>query len=170
MEVEIIGVTNIWLLNVPYIAIDPSFPHHLNSFDNVPVNYSNSNLVNISTKSTTLQTYTNRINYTQQAGSRTFKQFSVPLENSKVLLFLTTLFIKGTNENLFPGIYPIDMNIYTEIESTSEYSITVTLETKINIIRLHFSQLIFDAEEVQKTRKYVLVYQNLNFDVSGGFI
>ena len=67
MEVEIIGVTNIWLLNVPYIAIDPSFPHHLNSFDNVPVNYSNSNLVNISTKSTTLQTYTNRINYTQQA-------------------------------------------------------------------------------------------------------
>ena len=40
VSVQIVGVTNIWILNVPYIAIDPEFPHHLNSFDNVPVNYS----------------------------------------------------------------------------------------------------------------------------------
>jgi hypothetical protein len=24
---------------VPYVAIDPTFPHHLNTFDNVPINY-----------------------------------------------------------------------------------------------------------------------------------
>jgi len=39
VQVDIIGVTNIWIFNVPYIAIDPTFPHHLNSFDNVPINY-----------------------------------------------------------------------------------------------------------------------------------
>ena len=54
VEVEIVGTTNIWKLNVPYIAIDPNFPHHLNSFDNVPANYSADNssnqLTNISTQ------------------------------------------------------------------------------------------------------------------------
>ena len=46
VEVEIVGTTNIWKLNVPYIAIDPNFPHHLNSFDNVPANYSADNSSN----------------------------------------------------------------------------------------------------------------------------
>ena len=47
VSVQIYGVTNIWILNVPYIAIDPDFPHHLNSFDNVPVNYNAGSLTNI---------------------------------------------------------------------------------------------------------------------------
>ena len=110
MEVEIIGVTNIWILNVPYIAIDPSFPHHLNSFDNVPVNYSSGNLVNVTSPSTVLQTYTNSINYTDQAAGRTFKHFSEPLENTKILLFLTTLFIRGSLDNS-PPFRPVDLNV-----------------------------------------------------------
>jgi hypothetical protein len=32
---------------VPYIAIDPAFPHHLNSFDNVELNYSSGPLVHL---------------------------------------------------------------------------------------------------------------------------
>lgn len=35
----ITGVTTLWTLGIRYIAINKSFPHHLNSFDNVPVNY-----------------------------------------------------------------------------------------------------------------------------------
>lgn len=42
---QIYGFTNIFLLAVPYLAIDPLFPHHLNSFDNVPLNYSSGPLV-----------------------------------------------------------------------------------------------------------------------------
>ena len=49
--VQIQGYTNIWKMNVPFIAIDPTFPHHLNSFDNVPVNYG-STLFNITTATT----------------------------------------------------------------------------------------------------------------------
>lgn len=39
VQVDIIGTTNLYILNVPYIAVDPTFPHHLNSFDNVPISY-----------------------------------------------------------------------------------------------------------------------------------
>ena len=53
VTVQIFGFTNIHILNVPYIAIDPDFPHHLNSFDNVPINYENGDLTNITVKSTT---------------------------------------------------------------------------------------------------------------------
>ena len=110
MEVEIIGITNIWILNVPYIAIEPSFPHHINSFDNVPVNYSKGDLVNITSPSASLQTYTNSINYTDQAAGRTFKHFSEPLENTKILLFLTTIFTVGTIDHS-PPFNPVDLNV-----------------------------------------------------------
>jgi hypothetical protein len=97
VAVQILLVTNILKLNVPYIAIDPSFPHHLNSFDNVPVNYSKGALVNISVSSTEVQTYTNRINYTQQAASNPYNTFLTPFSRNKVLLFLTSMFFLGEN-------------------------------------------------------------------------
>ena len=90
MEVEIFGITNIYILNVAYIAIDPDFPHHLNSFDNVPVS-EGSTLTNITSRSYSPTTYTNTINYTQQAASRTYKTFSTPLTNNKIVLFLTSI-------------------------------------------------------------------------------
>ena len=73
-----VGWTNIWILNVPYIAIDPQFPHHLNSFDNVPVNYNAGSLVNITHKSTIVQSYTNIVNYTQQAVGLKYTSFNSP--------------------------------------------------------------------------------------------
>jgi hypothetical protein len=39
VQIDISGSTTILLMNIPYLAIDPNFPHHLNSFDNVPINY-----------------------------------------------------------------------------------------------------------------------------------
>ena len=76
VEVEIVGNTNIWLLSVPYIAIDSTFPHHLNSFDNVPLNYSAGTLTNISTFNALPQTYTNIIDYQMQALGREYNTFS----------------------------------------------------------------------------------------------
>lgn len=69
------GYTNIWILNVPFIVVDPAFPHHLNSFDNVPLNYSNGELTNITSRSSSTVYYTNTINYTQQASGRTYNTF-----------------------------------------------------------------------------------------------
>ena len=46
VRVVILGSYTIVLrLDVAYIAIDPNFPHHLNSFDNVPLNYTSGNIV-----------------------------------------------------------------------------------------------------------------------------
>ena len=45
VEIQIFGITNLWILAVGYLAVDPTFPHHFNSFDNVPVNYSSGNMV-----------------------------------------------------------------------------------------------------------------------------
>ncbi len=84
-------------MNVPYIAIDPSFPHHVNSFDNVPVNYLAGNLVNISVSSTSVQTYTNAINYTLQATGLHYNTFLTPYSRNKVLLFMTSINFNGQN-------------------------------------------------------------------------
>lgn len=45
VSIQIFGVTNLWLLTVAYIAVDPTFPHHLNSFDNVPINATGGDIV-----------------------------------------------------------------------------------------------------------------------------
>ena len=45
VEVEIFGYTNLWVLNVAYLAAEPTFPYHLNSFDNVPIDYTSGNIV-----------------------------------------------------------------------------------------------------------------------------
>lgn len=97
VAVQILGTTNILLMNVPYIAIDPSFPHHLNSFDNVPVNYNAGLLVNITQNTVQTQTYKNTINYTTQTTGLTYRNFQLPLTRNKVLLFMTSLFLGGRN-------------------------------------------------------------------------
>ena len=120
VAVQISGPTNIWILNVPYIAIDPGFPHHLNSFDNVPVNYDAGSLTNITAKNkNSLLTYTNVVNYTKQAGSLAYKSFKPPLENNKILFYIMALNIRSTNEGNVPvsSFYPIDFHITLTILS-----------------------------------------------------
>ena len=99
VKIQITGNTRIKILNVRFIAIDADFPHALNSYDNVPVNYSAGPLTGISNDMTlrTIQTYTNVINFTEQSGTRTYKHFSIPFSNNKILFFLTSCFHEGHN-------------------------------------------------------------------------
>jgi len=71
VQVDIIGTTNLYILNVPYIAVDPTFPHHLNSFDNVPINYGTT-LVNLTNKVSGTTSFTNIINYSEQSQGRKY--------------------------------------------------------------------------------------------------
>lgn len=34
-------------MTIMYLAVDRSFPYHLNTFNDIPVNYSNGNIANI---------------------------------------------------------------------------------------------------------------------------
>ena len=67
-----------------YIAIDVNFPHHVNAFDNVPVNYSAGPLVNITMMSSIPTYYQNTINYTAQTtlADLFYTTFSLPLTNN----------------------------------------------------------------------------------------
>lgn len=47
VAIQIFGYTNLWLLNVAYLAVEPTFPHHFNTFDNVPLNYSSGPIVRL---------------------------------------------------------------------------------------------------------------------------
>ena len=77
----------------------------------MPVNYNSGDLVNITDKSTDqIQTYTNTINYTQQAASMKTKTFSTPLSNNKILLYLTAIEIRSTFNDEGP-YYPIDFDV-----------------------------------------------------------
>lgn len=108
--VKIQGITNIWVLNVRYIAIDRNFPHHLNSFDNIPINYNKGLLTNITIQTTTIKYYQNTINYTNlcNINSLTYNKFSLPLTNNKILLFLTSIYSRTTSTGT------LDLRIKTE--------------------------------------------------------
>lgn len=95
--VKIEGITNIYLLAVRYVAIDSLFPHSLISFDNVPINYTAGPLTIFATASSTMNTYYNTINFTQQAGSLSYNKFSTPLTNNKIVMFMTSMYIAGAN-------------------------------------------------------------------------
>lgn len=167
--IQIRGFTNIWVLEVRYVAIDKGFPHHLNSFDNVPINYTKGALVNISTPSSTTQTYTNTINYTAQttALGMTYKKFSLPLTNNKILLFMTSLYITGVYES--STIYPVSLVVTSAPASNETYTLSVSASKNISIFRLHFSMIVFDQADVQSSGKYELVYARVDFTNAGGF-
>jgi hypothetical protein len=96
---QISGVTNLWFLYARYIAIDDAFPHHLNSFDNVPINYTRGPITNISSFNNVTVWYANTINYTKQATNAgyIYRSFTGSFSNYKIVLFMTSLFHYGKN-------------------------------------------------------------------------
>ena len=76
VKLNLQGWTNLFILNIAYIAVDYNFGYEVAMFSNVPVNDTAGNLANITSSSTTLQTYTNSINYQLQAGGRSYNTFS----------------------------------------------------------------------------------------------
>lgn len=132
-------------MEVRFIAISKSFPHHLNSFDNVPINYNGPAITNLSTPTTTAVTYTNTIDYSAQAAATgsTYTTFSTPLTNNKILLFITSLFIVG-QESFSAPYYAYDFYITATPVSTTSYTLHCTFGVRGNISRLHFSMITFD--------------------------
>lgn len=107
---KLYGSTSVWTVEVKYVSISAAFPHHVNGFDNIPVNMGNL-LSNITAKSLTTKTFTNTINYTAQAISAgsNYTHFSTPLTNNKIFMFLTTLHLEGTAETNLTTSYPLEL-------------------------------------------------------------
>lgn len=93
--IQITGFTNINLLAVRFVAIDKNFPHLVNSYDNVPANYSAGPFTNISDQTSSINTYHNIINFTQLSTGMAYNTFQDPLPKNKILLFVTSFFLTG---------------------------------------------------------------------------
>jgi hypothetical protein len=91
------GYTHIRILILQYLAVDRSFPYHLNIFNDIPINYTKGNLVNITQSSTATTFYENTINYTVLANTITtnFKQFGANLARNFVALYLSSIYNAG---------------------------------------------------------------------------
>lgn len=145
VQVKISGNTGIWVVTVRYIAISKSFPHHVNSFDNVPVNYSKGALTQFATRTVGLIYYSNTINYTTQASaiSSPYTTFSTPLSNNKILLFMTSMYFDGKSDSS-PPLNPVDLRVNATIETTDTYKINLAFGSNAIMTRLHYSMIIFD--------------------------
>jgi hypothetical protein len=111
----------------------------------VPVNYSNGALVNISIASPNIAYYVNTINFIDQAMmvSSSYNNFSGSLSDHKILMFMTSLFIRAAVDNIsFP--VAIDFNINAQIINSSSYLINASLGRNSYVDKLHFSMIIFN--------------------------
>lgn len=158
--IQIVGFTNLNFLTVRFIAVDALFPHNLNSFDNVPVNYSAGPLVNISVKGTTTlpSIYSNTINFTKQSTGLRYSYFSTPLSSNKILLFMTSFFHSGSNEATITATTPVKLLIDYAILTNETYKLMVSLGIKDRLDKLHFSMIIFDKADVERSGLYLLIY------------
>ncbi len=156
MQIDISGSTTILRLNVAYLAVDPTFPHHLNSFDNVPINYGQ-NLINITTKQNFTTYYSNIINYSVQAAGRQYNTFQDPLDSNKILLYITSINIMATGLTLV-STFPFNMRISYQIISSTTYNISVSISIQAMITKLQFSMIIFNQNDVENSKKYFIVY------------
>ena len=82
---------------------------------------------------TNVLTYTNYVNYTQQGVGLKYNTFRDPLNNTKILLFMTSLFIFGQLENGNPPFYPIDLRVSGEPISNDEYYMRAELSLNVRI-------------------------------------
>jgi hypothetical protein len=94
----IVGVTNIRIVTISYLAVDKSFPYHINLFNDIDINYNKGALTNISGSDSGIRTYSNTINYTILANSigSTFTKFGTILSKNFVAVFLSAIYNDGS--------------------------------------------------------------------------
>ena len=68
------------------------------------------------------------------------------------------------------NMYPIDLRISYNIENTTTYKLAATLSTRVRIAKLHFSQIVYNSDDVESSKKYVIVYQLWETPSTGGFL
>lgn len=157
-----------WDMEIRYIAISKLLPHHINSFVNVPVNFANGALINITIPISGGYTiYENTINYTAQANSigSSYGYFNSTFTNNKILIFLTTIYLSANNL-----MDRLDLTISSTILSTQLYKISVSVGKNSAISRLEFSMIVYDEIAMNiAALNYCFVQSRIEFTGTGGF-
>ena len=82
------------------------------------------------------------IDYTSQAAGRIFTTFGDPLDQNKIVLFITSLWIQGTS-----GV-ELKIHITPSVLNSSHYQWVATAFSEVKLTRFQFSQIIFNQADV----------------------
>ena len=113
--------------------------------------------------------YSNTINYTAQAAGRAFNKFTTPYDRNNIVLFMTSLWIRASFGSGNTK-YPISLRIYPYIINETHYYWNLTLRVKVLVTNCHFSQVIFNSDDVESSKKYFIIYNKWYNDINGGFL
>ena len=119
--------------------------------------------MNISSKSSSLKFYTNYINYTAQAQGMMFTKFTQPYARNYLVIFMTSLWIMSSGT-------PVQLHVYPEIVNDTHYMWNITTFTQTAVTNLKFSEIFFNSDDVESSKKYFIVFQKWYNDMNGGFI
>ena len=65
---------------------------------------------------------------------------------------MTSLWIRGN------GTKPLQFHIYPEVINSSYYMWNVTVWQKVSLTNVHFSEIIFNSDDVESSLQYSIVY------------
>lgn len=118
-----------------------------------------------------IKNYVNTVNYATQAGTigSAYTQFSLPLTNNKILLFMTTLYVEGGTMDKTGTAYPLNLNADATPVSATTYVFNVSYSINSKVTKLHFSMIVFDQFDVQSSGAYLLIYDKKCYTTTGGF-
>jgi hypothetical protein len=76
---------------------------------------------------------------------------------------MTSLWIMGSGS-------PLQLHVYTNVVNSTHYLWNITLYRQTAVTNLHFSEIIFNSDDVESSKKYFIVFQKWYNDMNGGFI
>lgn len=149
------GTTNIRILTIMYLAVDRSFPYHLNIFNDIPINYDNGALVNITGSSVGVRQYRNYINYTNLATSigSAHTKFGLNLAKCDLVLYLCAIYNAGDRDS--PAQVKFDITM--QITAIDQFYIDIIVQPTYQVTLLRFSIVSMDKEDVERSGEFTIV-------------
>lgn len=134
-------------------------------FDDVPFQYSSSLVTwlliqsNITTSSSALTTFTQAIDYSLQAGGRTFNSFQDPLTSNKIVIYISSLTMTANTTA------PIKIDLSYSIINSTFYSWTTNLFQYGTITTFHVCAIIYNEDSILSSNQFYAI--NLNWPSYG---
>jgi hypothetical protein len=119
--------------------------------------------VNISSKATGWTSYVNDIDYSAQASSMTYNTFTQPFNRNFIVVFMTSFWVQTDYG------YVTKCQITAEVVNGTHYRLTASVKERMMVTNWHVSQVIFNADDVESSERYSVVFETWTADVNGGF-
>ena len=84
----------------------------------------------------------NTINYTAQAAGKQFTQFTTPYTSNYIVIFMTSLWVRGS---FGTGLH---FHVTPQVINNTHYRWNITMWKKCLVTNVHFSEIIFNSDDV----------------------